>query len=226
MKISRIACTLLALSVVSSAASAQEQKKSAADRADNTGAARERMRDARPEMARLMAQRNPLMMALDVDKDGTLSAAELENAATVLLKLDRNGDGMLSADELRPDYGAMVLDGQTRDARPRDGQPGERRGAAAGSDRSPEMMARMFEQRDRNGDGKLSGEEIPPWMKENLARIDEDGDGSINKSELQKAMTRMAERMDQAGRERGNQKGTQRAADGSGVRPKRPATEE
>lgn len=224
MKISRIVCTLLALSVVSTAASAQEQKKSAADRSGNAGAARERMREARPDMARLMAQRNPLMMVLDVDKDGTLSAAEIENAATVLLKLDRNGDGILSAEELRPDFGAMVRDGQMADARPRDGQPGPGAGAGpgAGSGRSPEMVARMFEQRDQNGDGKLSGDEIPPWMKESLARIDEDGDGSISKSELQKAMARMAERMGQGG----PQRGTQRAADGSGVRPKRPATEE
>ena len=46
----------------------------------------------------------PLMSALDADKDGTISAAEIEKSASALKKLDRNGDGNLARDELRPEF--------------------------------------------------------------------------------------------------------------------------
>lgn len=44
----------------------------------------------------------PLMKALDADGDGTISAAEISNAAQALATLDTNKDGKLTADELRP----------------------------------------------------------------------------------------------------------------------------
>jgi len=42
------------------------------------------------------------MAALDLDSDGTLSAAEIAKAPESLLKLDKNGDGILTSDEFRP----------------------------------------------------------------------------------------------------------------------------
>ena len=47
--------------------------------------------------------RNPVMLALDTDGDGELSAAEIANAAAALRALDRDGDGRLSREELRPE---------------------------------------------------------------------------------------------------------------------------
>ncbi len=44
----------------------------------------------------------PWMEALDANRDGELSAEELEGAAAALKKLDRNQDGKLGRDELRP----------------------------------------------------------------------------------------------------------------------------
>ncbi len=47
---------------------------------------------------------NPLTEAIDADKDGTISAAEMNKAAAALKKLDRNSDGKLTSDEMgRPD---------------------------------------------------------------------------------------------------------------------------
>ena len=44
----------------------------------------------------------PVIAALDTDKDGTISAAELEAAPESLKALDKDGDGELSPEELRP----------------------------------------------------------------------------------------------------------------------------
>ncbi|MDM8552007.1 hypothetical protein QUF72_18125 [Desulfobacterales bacterium HSG2] len=44
----------------------------------------------------------PLMRVLDIDRDGQLSADEMENATEALKTLDKNGDGILGRDELRP----------------------------------------------------------------------------------------------------------------------------
>ncbi|MBL9192620.1 MAG: hypothetical protein JNJ82_09685 [Opitutaceae bacterium] len=45
---------------------------------------------------------NPVMLALDANQDGTLSAAEIAGASASLAALDDNKDGKLTRDELRP----------------------------------------------------------------------------------------------------------------------------
>ena len=47
---------------------------------------------------------NPLLQIFDTDHDGTLSAVEIDAAATKLKELDTNKDGKLSADEIRPAF--------------------------------------------------------------------------------------------------------------------------
>lgn len=54
---------------------------------------------------------SPVMLALDANHDGILSAEEIARASQVLLTLDKNHDGQLTQDELRP-------------ARPPGGKPG------------------------------------------------------------------------------------------------------
>jgi len=44
----------------------------------------------------------PLFGDLDTDHDGTISAAEITAAPTVLKKLDKNNDGYVTPDEIRP----------------------------------------------------------------------------------------------------------------------------
>jgi len=43
---------------------------------------------------------DPLMSALDVDGDGSLSIAETRNASAVLRRFDRDGDGILTTEEI------------------------------------------------------------------------------------------------------------------------------
>ena len=47
----------------------------------------------------------PILSAMDTNKDGELSADELENAAAALKTLDKNKDGQLADAELLPDFG-------------------------------------------------------------------------------------------------------------------------
>jgi hypothetical protein len=100
---------------------------------------------------------NPVMVALDANKDGEISAAELKNATAALSKLDKNKDGKLTREEMRPTFdrgnfgsqrpggdrpdrpGGNFNPGQRPggdrpdrpgglDRRPREGQPGQRPG--------------------------------------------------------------------------------------------------
>lgn len=205
MKNKTMFSVVLAVVCLSTAAFGQDEPKRERKGAQNP--ARRLQGGDRAEMAGAMAQRMPVFLALDADKDGTISASEIENASKALAKLDKDGDGALSPEELRPDFAAMARDGI-----PRGGQSGPN--GAPGK----EMMARMFEQRDENKDGKLSGDEIPERMQQNLSRMDENGDGAIDKSEMIKAMARMGDRAGQA-------RGSKSDKDGGGVKPKRPAAE-
>jgi len=47
---------------------------------------------------------NPVMAAIDKNKDGTLSADELKNAAKALAALDKNKDGKIDQEEMRPQF--------------------------------------------------------------------------------------------------------------------------
>ncbi|MEX2173600.1 MAG: hypothetical protein WD872_04505 [Pirellulaceae bacterium] len=123
----------------------------------------------------------PLVMALDADRDGELSAAEIEGASKALLKLDKNSDGKLTREELRP-AGAP-------DARPGEPRPG-REGAA----RIIEQMRERLKEADANKDGKLSKEEAPDRLKENFDQIDANSDGQIDEAEQRKLYERMRER--------------------------------
>lgn len=44
----------------------------------------------------------PVMLVLDTNHDGELSADEIANASVALLVLDQNGDGQLAHEELCP----------------------------------------------------------------------------------------------------------------------------
>ena len=119
----------------------------------------------------------PVLAALDADSDGELSATEIENASKALHRLDKNGDGKLTFEEMRPDPREMA-NGM--------GRPGDGEGPV-GPQGGPALMLRMFESRDANDDGKLSGDEIPEPMRGRMERIDQNGDGAISREEVERA---------------------------------------
>ena len=74
----------------------------------------------------------------------------------------------------------------------------------------------IFKRRDENGDGKLTGDEIPVHLRDRLAQIDKDGDGAVVLEEFQEQM-----RSSRGGGERGpGQFGSGSLVDDN--RPKRP----
>ncbi len=116
-----------------------------------------------------MMRVNPLVQALDADKDGEISADEIAKAPAALKTLDKNGDGKLSGDEIRPNPGGMG---------------GERGGPRADTAEAINGMMAF----DKNGDGKLSADELPERMRGIVARADTNKDGFATRDELTQAL--------------------------------------
>ena len=102
---------------------------------------------------------------LDLDHDGKLSSEEAKPVAAYVAGADADGDGLFTLDEVRAHFRSQVLKGL-------DTPMGR---AATGE------MAARFKQLDRDGDGKLSGDELAQtrW----LSRLDLDGDGTVTQAE-------------------------------------------
>jgi Ca2+-binding EF-hand superfamily protein len=143
----------------------------------------------------------PVFAALDANKDGELSAAEIKNAVAVLKKLDSNGDGKLTVDEIRPRRGEGGPGrggfGQNEGRRRGPGGPGGREGGAG-------QLADRLMQADANGDGKVSKDELPERMQRLMGRLDANKDGFITREEAEKASASFGNR---GGQERGQGQG-------------------
>ncbi len=110
-----------------------------------------------------------IVKRLDANEDGRLSKDELKNAPPrVVQMMDRDKNGEVSARELAA---------ARRRMQQMQNQPGKN---GPGGNRSRPS----FEQFDKNGDGKISGKEIPPRMRQNLQRLDKNGDGSVSQNEF------------------------------------------
>lgn len=110
---------------------------------------------------------------LDADKDGKVTAAEIEAARTArVTAADANKDGLMSADELA----AMHL--------------------AEMTERANAMAAEMISRMDSDGDGLLSVAEMAagPGPARFFDRADTDGDGAISRAEADAAAEKMADR--------------------------------
>lgn len=107
-----------------------------------------------------------VLLALDLDHDGALSAEELQAAPASLLKLDRNGDGEITADELG-------------------GRPPE---ADAGNDQLVQQLMSL----DKAGKGFLVASDLPERMQGLFARGDANHDGKLTPEEIRGLSARQA----------------------------------
>lgn len=132
---------------------------------------------------------------IDANKDGVLTADEVgEERKSFFERLvrtgDKNKDGKLTREEF------AAANEEERPRRPEGDQPGAPRRPEGAPNLDPE---RAFRFSDRNGDGKLTPEEVPEerrdMFKSNLSRADKDGDGALNLEEFKANMEAMARMM-------------------------------
>jgi Ca2+-binding EF-hand superfamily protein len=127
----------------------------------------------------------------DADGDGQLSEDELPGfMAQMMGQADTNGDGALDRAELTAaaeQFGRRFGGGGF-------GGPG---GGFGGPGADPRAMVQQF---DRNGDGMLQPQEIPPQMMRMFQGADGNGDGAIDQQELAEISRRMQERFGGGGR--------------------------
>lgn len=148
----------------------------------------------------------PTIVALDTDKDGTISAAELAAASKSLLTLDKNGDGQLTADEFsaRMEMNAPPSSDELLNRLMLLDKNGD---GVLTKDELPERMQGLFERGDINKDGKLTADEIKslsaaqpvpagPRVRRNATRqdlilnaLDTDHDDVLSAAELALAPT-------------------------------------
>lgn len=124
-----------------------------------------------------------VLARFDKNNDGKLDKEEApERLKENFDRVDANKDGAINPDELRQAFQMMA----------------RQAGAGPSGRPSPEMLERMFTQADKNNDGKLSRDEIPAERREMLGRLlerlDNDGDGAVTKEQFLRAMQqRMAD---------------------------------
>jgi len=119
------------------------------------------------------------LQRLDRNGDGLLQKDELPDRFPLgFEEADRNGDGALDPEELHAAFERM---GPGRDGRPgRGGPPWDRA--------DPEQLQRMAQailgRLDKDGDNRLSAEELPADGRLDLAESDKNGDGFLDRFEL------------------------------------------
>jgi Ca2+-binding EF-hand superfamily protein len=144
-----------------------------------------------------------LFGALDTDRNGELSTAEIVGAGSSLLKLDKNGDGKLTSDEVFAGMGGPPggMRGRPGDGQPGGvGQPGNGLPGAPQSQRpgqrgrgNPEEMRQRLKEADANKDGKISKDEASGRLKEAFDQFDTNSDGFLDETEISAMLRRMAD---------------------------------
>ena len=128
-----------------------------------------------------------LFKQLDKNSDGQVADDEVPQDKQRLLKrllrtADKDGDGKLSRDEF-----VAGLKSRDRQSQPGKSEPGQ---AQPGAPPGGADLEERFRDRDRNGDGKITADDVPEEFRERfsgmLARADKDGDKAINLEEFKK----------------------------------------
>lgn len=147
------------------------------------------------------AQMVERLMQYDKNADGLLTSDELPPgpmAQRMLQEGDQNGDQALDRDEitaamehLRNRFGAAA---QVPGAMQGQAQQGRLRGGAGGANFDPQRMTGQMMRFDKNGDGKLSADEVPQQAQGMLRGADQNNDGVLDAGEVRATVERMGER--------------------------------
>lgn len=126
-----------------------------------------------------------LLKRYDVNDDGKLNARELRSAPAGLKALDRNRDGEISKTEL-----AIISrsdDSRENSSRMMEGDRMSKRGAS-GQRPTAANAEQFFRRLDRNGDERLTGDEIPQRLRQAVRRADRNEDKAIDLQEFRRAV--------------------------------------
>lgn len=123
------------------------------------------------DLERLLA----LLRAADANNDGMVTVAELAEVAPFITvgqfaALDRNGDGVLSADDFPP-FAEGLLAHLLRLLRDADGNGDGMVTLEEAIALFPEITEEQFATLDRNGDGVISREDLPPLPLDPIRRL-------------------------------------------------------
>ena len=162
-----------------------------------------------------------------------------------IMQNDKNGDGKLTAREI-PDHLKPMLDGADQDGDrkidraeltaalenmrnrfpggPGPWGPGGFQGPG-GQAFDPDQMTGQLMQNDRNGDGRLTADELPPAALGMLQGSDQNNDGAIDARELQEFSRRMGDRARAFGPAAANQRNIPGAPGRNGRGRERPLNE-
>ncbi len=124
--------------------------------------------------------RNRLMQGfnrLDANSDGKVSRRETRGAPRFIERFDRNNDGFVERSEFSGASRFRASGKARKMANRRKGNDGS-------------AQRKLFDQFDRNKDGRLTPDEAPKRVKSRFARIDVNGDGQLTRQELEAAMKR------------------------------------
>lgn len=125
------------------------------------------------------------LMSFDKDNDGKLSAAELpERMQGMMARADKNSDGFLTKEELTAAAPSGPPQGEGRGG-PR-GAGGGREGRGGGPGGGMMRMDPILSAVDADQDGTLSATEIQGSAAA-IAKLDKDGDGKLTREEVRPA---------------------------------------
>jgi len=127
------------------------------------------------------AKAKETLKKLDADGDGRISRDEFIGSPSIFDRWDADKDGFVTADELAKGLAAPK---PAPKAEPRRGGDGDRPGGDP--ERAKRQAEGLLKRLDKDGDGKLTGEEIP--KRGDWKRADENGDGALDAGELERAM--------------------------------------
>ncbi len=148
-------------------------------------------KDAGAKRERPGAEAERFLRENDKDGDGKIGMSEWSISSRTLMDADQNGDQFADLDELTMFFGGRkpATDRPRPEDAPPEGGPPMPPPNAPDAPRVREMAAGILERFDRDGDGRLVGDEIPAKGRIDLAKADRNGDGAVDLLEITVVLT-------------------------------------
>jgi Ca2+-binding EF-hand superfamily protein len=140
-----------------------------------------------------------VLVAVDANQDGVISAEEIAAAPAKLKALDRNHDGVIDTAELMPA-------GRGRGDGGEGGREGREGGGGGPATSADELVATLMAF-DANHDGQLVKSELPERMQPLFDRADANKDGKLSVDEIRKSAQSSANAASGGARGEGGERG-------------------